>query len=187
MRLHQYIIEMMDQVIVSGSSFLKREKRALVRRWNRAMLLPETVLLAGLIIISAVMMDTTNYRPGQQAQASSPVTVIEDGVPTIGDKRKQRTLQGRLHDRPENLMKLSGSDVVTAFSYPDLQRQEGDMMILQFRGNDCVLDIFFSDHGKATTHYEFRARQMAALKGSLRAEKVRPRDCVNDILKSRRV
>lgn len=177
--------QIVNQVVVPGSLFWKREKRALLRRWQRAMLLPETILLAGLIIISSAMIDHSEYRPGQQALAAH--SVIQDGVPTLGTKRKQRIIQERLQQTPENLLTLTGNDLVDAFSYADLQRQEGDMVILQFRGHDCVLDIYSNDGGKSTAHYEFRAREVASLESDGKAAKVHPRACVSDILKSRRV
>ncbi len=188
MSVRKHISNAMNHVIVHGSLFLRREKIALLRRWKRAMLLPETILLAGMIITSAAMMDTTDFRLGQQAMASSPMAENPAGdIQASDDKRIQRTLQGRLHSRPDSLKNLTGSDVVTAFSYADLQRQEGDVTILQFRGNECVLDIYFNESGQSTAHYEFRPRQMAVMKGEYGDEKVRPRACINDILKSRRV
>ncbi len=176
--------KIVNQVIVPGSLFWKREKRALVRRWKRAMLLPETVLVAGLIIICGTLLNHSDFRPGQQAQASN--AIVQDGVSAISSKRKQRLLQDRLQNKPENLMVLTGDDVVAAFSYADLQRREGDMLILQFRGNECVLDIFFKEGGDQTTHYEFRQRQMAAFNNDIKARKMNARHCVDDIVKSRR-
>ena len=176
--------KIVNQVIVPGSLFWKREKRALVRRWKRAMLLPETVLLAGLIIICGTFLNHSDFHAGQQAQASNGV--VQDGVPAIGSKRKQRLLQDRLQNKPENLMVLTGDDVVAAFSYADLQRREGDMLILQFRGHECVLDIFFEDGGDQTMHYEFRPRQIALMNHDAKAQKINARNCVDDIVKSRR-
>ncbi|MGZ9097250.1 MAG: hypothetical protein ACXW30_03015 [Micavibrio sp.] len=184
--LNRLTSKIVNQVIAPGSLFWKREKRALLRRWQRAMLLPETILLAGLIIISSAMVDHSTYRPGQQALASH--SVLQDGVPTLGTKRKQRIIQERLQQTPENLLTLTANDLVNAFSYADLQRQEGEMVILQFRGNECVLDIYSSDGGKSTAHYEFRARELAAMEETGgKSAKIHPRACVSDILKSRRV
>lgn len=178
--------KIVNQVIVPGSLFWKREKRVLIRRWKRAMLLPETVLLAGLIVMSGALIDTSFYRPGQQALASHHASSVQDGVPAIASKRQQRLLQDRLQSQPENLMALTGDDVVTAFSYADLQRREGDMLILQFRGRECVLDIYFEQGGSQTMHYEFRPRQVAVMNRDIKTQKVSARHCVNDIVKSRR-
>lgn len=179
--------KIVNQVIVPGSLFWKREKRVLIRRWKRAMLLPETVLLAGLIVMSGALIDTSFYRPGQQALASHNAgAVVQDGVPAVTSKRQQRLLQDRLQTQPDNLMTLTGDDVVAAFSYADLQRREGEMLILQFRGRECVLDIYFEQGGHQTTHYEFRPRQVAAMNHDHHAQKINPRHCVNDIVKSRR-
>ncbi len=167
-----------NRVIVPGLLFWRREKRALLRRWRRAMLLPETVLLAGLILFGSYASDHFGFHPGQRALASAS-TVIQDGVPGQGQKRKQRALRERLHDHPEYLLHLSGADVIDAFNFVDLQRGDGAMTILQFRGTQCVLDVFLDERSEAV-HYEFRSRQQAH-------DEVRSRDCVEDIMKARRI
>lgn len=180
--------KIVNQVLVPGSLFWKREKRVLIRRWKRAMLLPETILLAGLIIMSGALVNTSFYRPGQQAMASNAAhNVVQDGASSpVTSKRQQRLLQDSLQSRPDRLMTLTGEDVVAAFSYADLQRREGDMLILQFRGRECVLDIYFEQGGNQTTHYEFRPRQVAMMNHAVRAQKISARHCVGDIVKSRR-
>lgn len=177
--------KIVNQVIVPGSRIWRKEKRALIRRWKRAMLLPETVLLAGLIIGGSFLSDHTDYRAGQTALASGANGVVEDGLSR--DKRRQRILQDRLRANPSDVMVLTGGDVVDAFSYPDLQRAEGAMTVMQFRGAECVLDIYLKEGATSPVHYEFRPRQIASMTSKQKAREVNPAECVSDILKSRRI
>lgn len=146
------------------------------------MLLPETILLAVLIVGGSYASDHFRVGAGPQQAMAAANAVIQDGVPTTGTKRKQRTLQERLRDSPQDLMMLTAADMIDAFGYADLNRQDGAASILQFRGGDCVLDVFLND-GK-TAHYEFRARVVAAADVQ---DHVRARSCIQDILKSRRI
>lgn len=171
------------QVIVPGVHLWRREKRVLLRRWKRAMLLPETVLLAVILIGGSYASDHFRYGPGpQQAMAAAAVGVVQDGVPTPTSKRRNKVIQDILRGSPEDLVHLTGADMVAAFGYADLDRRDGSATILQFRGTHCVLDVYLND--AKPVHYEFRARRAASAHvgdGTIRA-----RSCVNDILKSRR-
>jgi hypothetical protein len=167
--------KIMNQVIVPGSLFWRREKRALIRRWRRAMLLPETILLAGLIVFSSYASDHFDFHPGQRALAAAN-TVIQDGVPASGLKRRQRALQERLRAHPEDLLRLTSGDVMDIFHSADLQRRDGATTILQFRGEQCVLDIFLNDTDPV--HYEFRARRQD--NAGIEAGR-----CMDDILQTR--
>lgn len=178
--------KIVNQVLVPGSRIWKKEKRALIRRWKRAMLLPETVLIAGLILGGSYFSDHTGYRAGQTAMASGTVDVVEDGVLT-GSKRKQRMVQDRLRANPGDVMVLTSGEVISAFSYPDLQHDEGTMTILQFRGAECVLDLYLKEGSASPVHYEFRPRRRATMTTPQKAHDVKPSDCIDDILKSRRV
>jgi hypothetical protein len=176
--------KIVSRVVIPGSRIWHREKRAIVRRWKRAMLLPETVLLAAIIIGGTYASDHFRYTPGAQQAMAAANAVIQDGVPTPGTKRKQRIMQERLRDTPQDLMKLTSADMIGAFGYADIQRQDGMMTMLQFRGTECILDVYMN--GGRPVHYEFRARMSVsdAIDGK---DDVRAKACVKDILKSRRV
>lgn len=188
--LKQLTSNIVNQVIVPGSLFWKRHRRSMIRRWKRAMLLPETVILAALIIFGSMMADNqvVTLHAGQQALAAGAASAaqdsLQDGLP---GKRKQRILQDKLRSNPENILTLTGYDVLGAFQYADLHRTDGDMAIMQFRGEKCVLDVFTSADGRAPVHYEIRRRHIATLVTAVEEGQIKPRDCVIDILKSRRV
>ncbi len=147
------------------------------------MLLPETILLAALIIGGSYVSEHFRVAPGPQQAMAAVTSVVQDGVPTPGVKRKQRALQERLRASPQDLMKLTASDMVQAFGYADLNRRDGTASMLQFRGSACVLDVFLNDG--QTAHFEFRARMIAPQAAG--QDGVRARACINDILKSRRI
>ncbi|MBI2235025.1 MAG: hypothetical protein HYU57_08625 [Micavibrio aeruginosavorus] len=58
--------------------------------------------------------------------------------------------------------------------------------MLQFRGKECVLDVYMQD--ARPIHYEFRSR-MTAIEGVVLNgdSDVGGRACINDILRARRV
>lgn len=165
----------MNHVTRHGSLLL----RVMARRWKRALLLPETILIAGLLVVGGFVADHTQISAGQPAMASVN-GIVQDGVPSPGAKRKQRGLQEKLRGNPAALMALTSADMMTAFGYADLHRQEGAVTLMQFRGESCVLDVYANDHG--AMHYEFRTRQQGRDR-----MKVRPQQCIDDILESRRV
>ena len=181
-----------------GSVFCRSERvnicRRVTRRWRRAMILPETVFIAAMILSVAWFSDrgSSAFRAGQSALAaggaSVGVSVIEDGVSSTGtdSRKKQRNLQQKLRRDPDGLFTLTMGDVVHAFNYADLQRHEGNVIVLQFRGNDCILDVYIDTVSAQPKHFEFRARGVAGGTQAIPAQNVRNRDCVDDILKSRR-
>lgn len=183
--LSKLTYHVVNQIPGSGSLLLRRSGRkhlrVLVWRWKRALLLPETILIAGLLIAGGFVTDHAQIRAGQPAMASVN-GVVQDGVSSPGAKRKQRGLQDKVRGNPATLMSLNGDDMIAVFNYADLQRHEGDTVLFQFRGSQCVLDVYAT--AQTTIHYEFRTRQQA---GEKPAGKIRPQQCIDDILESRRV
>lgn len=171
-------LEKVNRAVVSGSRFLRGRKYALIRFWRRAILLPEAILLSGLLVFGGYASQYFDFHGGQQALASSTSMAIQDGIQVSqGQKRKVKSLRDRLHRHPDDLLRLSGSDIVTVFNAADLQRSDGGMTILQFRGEQCILDIFLN--GRDVIHYESRTRRSG---GESQAG-----DCIDDILRSRKI
>jgi hypothetical protein len=183
--LKYFTSKSINQVVAPGLFFWRRKKRLLLRRWKRLMLLPETILVAGMIIFGSYMADHFDYQPGQQALASVN-GMIQDGVQTPAMRHRQKQIQESLRDDAHNLLTLSSDEVVNALSYPDLKRNEGDMTVLQFRGESCILDLYLSKSGRTAVNYEFRSRQVAGYDEPVNKE-IRPQTCVDDILKSRHI
>lgn len=178
-----------NQVIVPGSLLWRREKRALLRRWKRMMVLPETVLLITLLIGGYILAENYGYHPGRSALAAGEMVanrVLLDGMPSQ-ESRRVHGMQDRLRQRPEDLLVLSSEDVIQALSRPDLQRREGLVTILQFRGASCVLDLYVKDGQDIPVHYEVRPRMRAAIQVVHDDMDVRAQDCIGDILSSRRL
>lgn len=149
------------------------------------MLLPETVLFAGLIIFGASMTDHLDLSAGQQAMASVN-GMIQDGVPTPEMRHRQKSIQQHLRNKPQDMLQINGTDIVGALGYSDLKRIDGDMTVLQFRGENCVLDLYLNSNSANPVSYEFRSRQLAG-DGMVQDQlDVRPQSCIDDILKSRR-
>lgn len=63
-----------------------------------------------------------------------------------------------------DLIGLSAVDVQAALGAPDVQRQDGDARIWQYRADGCVLDVFF--YGAADSA-EARHAETRDLKGAI--------------------
>jgi hypothetical protein len=175
--------EKINQVLVPGLLFCRKEKRLLLRRWRRWMLLPETALLAGVLVFGAYVTDHLGIQPGQQAMASVN-GMIQDGVPTAEARHRHKELQKKLQDNPQTLLQVDVNDVIGAFGYSDLRRDDGDVTVLQFRGESCILDLYLNKAAASATNYEFRPRKTAGVNVAEGNDDIRPQHCVDDIMKS---
>ena len=65
-----------------------------------------------------------------------------------------------IDDDPEQLMGLAGGALTELLGDPGLRREDADAQVWQYRGVDCVLDVYLYRDGEATPHrvtyYEFR-------------------------------
>lgn len=160
---------------------LRWNRRLTLRRWRRFMVLPETLLVVALVVFGNTVMP--DFTPGQAAQAAivSPSDVVVS-------KRDARGVQAQLRKDPALLSTMNAAQVVAAFSYADLEREEGSVQVLQFRGNECVLHVIVYMDAASVSHYEFNPRQTALYDGAFADRRdVQADDCVADILKSRRI
>lgn len=161
-------------------AMMRWSRRAVARRGRRVMVLPETLLVVSLLIFGNTIVP--DLSPGQEAQAAVGSVAVDYS------KRDVRGLQAQLRGNPDMLGSLNPTQLVSAFSYSDLDRDEGAIKILQFRGSDCVLHVIVDMDSRSVSHYEFNPRQMAFYDGGVPTRTpVVARDCVADILKSRRV
>lgn len=175
--------EKINQVLEPGLLFCRKEKRILLRRWRRLMLLPETALLAGILMFGAYVTEHLGIQPGQQAMASVN-GMVQDGVPTPESRHRHKELQKKLQDNPQALLQMDVNDVVGALGYSDLRRDDGDVTVLQFRGESCILDLYMNRASSSATNYEFRPRMTAGINSAESHDDVGPQHCVDDIVKS---
>ena len=65
-----------------------------------------------------------------------------------------------IDDDPEQLMGLAGGALKELLGDPGFRREDADAQVWQYRGVDCVLDVYLYRDGEATPHrvtyYEFR-------------------------------
>jgi hypothetical protein len=170
LNLHSIIV---NQAVVPGLLLYRREKRALLRRWRRAMILPETVMLVGLVMFGGFLSSHDSLRAGQAAMAAvNSAAKVETTL-----ARPVKYSHDRVRHDIESLLSMTASDVISIFNQADLQRQDGDVTVMQFRGQDCVLDVYM--RGGHAVHYELRPRNADD------EPVLRSRSCVDDILKSR--
>ena len=65
-----------------------------------------------------------------------------------------------IDDDPAQLMGLAGRALTELLCDPGFRREDADAQVWQYRGRDCVLDVYLYRDGEATPHrvtyYEFR-------------------------------
>lgn len=117
-----------------------------------------------LVFVFVVGLKTTVLRDEGQAQASSVAIlsdVAEDGFEYSSVRR--RHLSAVLARDPERLLTLKGRDVRQVFRIPELVRSDLPTVVWQYRGDACVLDIYFTASktdvsDNPVVHYEIRER-----------------------------
>ncbi|MBM3598638.1 MAG: hypothetical protein FJX35_10525 [Alphaproteobacteria bacterium] len=127
--------------------------------------LAAAVLLAGLSACVA---------PRQSDLTSAPATALPntgaDGAQTASLVVRPDTQMPREEPRradPKTLVGLTGKQVAELLGRPGFVRRDAPAEVWQYRGADCVLDIFLyaeplgADGGTKVHHVELRARQMA--------------------------
>ncbi len=98
------------------------------------------------------------------------------------DPRQTAAKTGELDVRPEQLLGLDADQLTTLLGGADFTRSDGPAEIRQFRGSDCVVDVFLYQEPAAgryrVAHVETRDRGLAG---------VAERPCVAGLLRARRL
>ena len=83
-----------------------------------------------------------------------------------------------IDDDPEQLMGLAGGALAALLGEPGFRREDADAQVWQYRGSDCLLDVYLYRDGEETPHrvtyYEFRGGDGGG------------RPCLRDLLLARR-
>lgn len=68
-----------------------------------------------------------------------------------------------IDDDPRQLMGLAGGALTELLGPPGYQREDADAQVWQYRGQDCMLDVYLYRDGEHTPHrvtyYEFRGER----------------------------
>jgi hypothetical protein len=167
----------MPNVFVTAPTFIPtRTKAVWRRRWRRSGRTRGAILVAALAltILPFLLSTHTVFKQwvSNRALAASVATIREgQGIDVMTDKQRLKhaqALHNLVESKPDALLALVSQDILIGFSQPDLQRQEGNLQIWQYRTGECVLDIFFDgskggDNNQRVIHYEVRPRQTAYL------------------------
>lgn len=121
----------------------------------------------------------------QNTVSGGIVLALDMNSSIANPKLHRRGLQNILNKTPEFIGKMTGKDIVVALRDPDLERRDFPAIIWQYRGNTCVLDVYFYDeeasakttqpYDMSVAYYEFRKR------GVDQTEAVSQTSCLNDI------
>lgn len=97
--------------------------------------------------------------------------------------RLSRQIAMQVRAEPDTLLRLGKKEVSLILDRPGLERSEGNMGVLQYRTDSCVLDLYIGD--EAVTHYEMRARGKVTDMRAHGAGEMSPqekKDCIRNIL-----
>ena len=101
--------------------------------------------------------------------------------------RYGHALQAAILQSPDDITKLQASEVKLALSSPDLEREDGYNKVWQYRGQDCVLDVYWQKINAQTpiSHFEIRQRR-SVLDGTQAVIEPVKWQCIQNIIQQRR-
>lgn len=104
-----------------------------------------------IVIETSVAALTT---PEPEPEPEPPV------IEAAPDSDIETDIETEIDDDPEQLMGLAGLAVVELLGDPGFLREDADAQVWQYRGHDCMLDIYLYRDGEGAPHkvtyYEFR-------------------------------
>jgi hypothetical protein len=105
-------------------------------------------------------------------------SITTDTPPTVAGEQTARV--SPVDDNPEQFLGLDGPKVDQTLGEPDLVRRDGPAEVRQFRGDDCVLDLFLYPEtgGLAVKHVELRGPSL---------DNVGRRACLAEMIRTRAV
>jgi len=199
--MKDFITTIYDRCAVRAVSFIE------TRMGRRIAISAATVFLAILPFWFVTGHSALQEELSNKAMAATDarMPVVENGGHLMDEMspsdraRHARELRDLVGSEPDQILSLLGSDVMMAFSYPELRRVEGAVRVWQYRGKNCVLDVYLQDKSKtkatkdaasddsaAVVHYEIRQRDKAVLRqrGEVAAETAAPNaaSCVQAII-----
>lgn len=103
--------------------------------------------------------------PGFRAKTNKNDATAQKRVsdPRNLDRDKVAKAVAPVDDNPAQFVGLAGDDIAAALGAPDLTRRDGPAEVRQFRGRNCVLDLFLypaSNH-LAVQHVELRGPSLS--------------------------
>ncbi len=80
--------------------------------------------------------------------------------PPVIEAAPEPDIEPEIDDDPEQLMGLAGLALAELLGDPGFLREDADAQVWQYRGQDCMLDIYLYRDGEGSPHlvtyYEFR-------------------------------
>jgi hypothetical protein len=94
----------------------------------------------------------------------------------------KRELRQKMSASSNNILDLSGQEILSVFSQPELIRTDAPTTIWQYRTASCVLDIYYTTRDQTAlrapvVHYEIRAREKGV------ADEAVKETCVRDLVR----
>ena len=118
------------------------------------------LLLAGCQTLDGYLpsfgSDPESVSKTSESDAASGLTTQQDDA--LVDEQTASVFSSPIDDNPQQFMGLGDQAVMATLGDPDLTRRDGPAEIRQFRGQDCVLDLFMypAAGDLAVRHVELR-------------------------------
>lgn len=93
---------------------------------------------------------------------------IDMALPVAVSSNEERVqLAGFVQSNPDNLLKMTGGDIMKLFSSPQLSWHEAPTVFWQYKTDYCILDIYMASMSEdvehaPVVHYEQRSRIQGA-------------------------
>ena len=120
-----------------------------------------TIVVGAIIVLSACSSEervqNKNVKVNESAEADSKVIVPEKV--TVASVQVPRVITRVMN--PKVLLKKTLNGVENLIGKADFVRREGSAVVLQYKKDWCILDIFFygREGQQESTYYEFRSKE----------------------------
>ncbi len=137
-----------SQALEPGSSMKKAEHH------NREL----AVFMAAFILLG---LFSSNEAFESAIAAPQNAGYIQAGYYTGAERKNIRHF---VRSNPDSLLRMSGQDIALVLNEPELVRQDYPTVVWQYRGDNCVLDVYFASMEEDVSeapivHYEIRSRE----------------------------
>ena len=130
---------------------------AVVSNANRLMrfsatILPLLMLLVGSCKTSELPSALNGKSPTEQLRMAL--------LPSYGDESYVERARDYVEAAPDTMMSLTETEVTSLFGTPDLTRKDADARVWQYRGDGCVMDVYFYGKGSSrpVTYVDYRGK-----------------------------
>ena len=135
------------------------------------------IVISALIILSGCSGEELVQNKYKKVNDSTEVELKKNSLKKITETSAQTSRVIARVMSPKVLLKKSLDRVENLIGKANFLRKEGNAVVLQYKKDWCILDIFFygPEGRKESTYYEFRSREKTGVNTS---------ECINKMIKN---